>query len=435
MTATRPLVRASVVDGYSTLTHPDGTAERVLAEEGQDLRATVVQRAVEVAVDHGVDVELVTSGDLGDVHLLVAPDGRVSQVRVEDTPASLNPDTDLARTLDAIRGVAVAQTPPDVPQPTRRRSPSPLPTSVPETAPEPTSPRPSFIDTAAPIPPASRGWRRVFGINASPAELARLEEQRAASAHWSQVRRIAVVNGKGGVGKTMTTACLAAVFGRFGGGGVLAWDNNPTRGTLGWRTEAANHTATVQHVLHDAAQLGDARTPAAAIAGYVHHQADDKYDVLRSNPQLLAISQRVDSDEFDTLVDVIDRSYRLVIFDSGNDESAERWLRMVDHSHRLVIPTTTAPESAESALLLLDELNARDEHSALLAREALVVVADADRSGQTERVAASFRSAGYQAETLPFDPALKSGQLRFDRLRQATQDAWVRIAAAAVAGL
>jgi len=36
---------------------------------------------------------------------------------------------------------------------------------------------------------------------------------------------------------------------------------------------------------------------------------------------------------------------------------------------------------------------------------------------------------------IPFDAGLKSGQLRFDTLRQATQDAWVRVAAAAVDGL
>lgn len=424
MTTTRPLVRASVVDGHSTIIHPDGSAEHVAAEEGRDLRATVVDRAAQIAADHHSDVELVTSGDLGDVHLLVTPAGRVSQVRVEDSPASLDPE--LARTLEAIRGAEALQ---PAPMTTRRRMPTPEPAA------ESSSNRPTFIDDAPPTPTATRGWRRLLGVSAGPVELARLQSQREAAAHWSSVRRIAVVNGKGGVGKTMTTACLAAVYGRFGGGGVLAWDNNPTRGSLGWRTESAPHGATVQHVLQDAGRLGDPNVPAAAIAGYVHHQAADKYDVLRSNPQLLAISQRVDAKEFDELITVVDRAYRLVIFDSGNDESAERWLRMIDHSHQLVIPTTTAPEAAESALLLLEELQARDEHSARLAAQALIVVTDADRvgTGKSGAVADRFAAAGHQVMLLPYDPALKSGQLRFDNLRPVTQDAWVRVAAAAVA--
>ena len=122
MTTTRPLVRASVVDGHSTIIHPDGSAEHVAAEEGRDLRETVVDRAAQIAADHHSDVELVTSGDLGDVHLLVTPAGRVSQVRVEDSPASLDPE--LTRTLEAIRG---AEAPQPAPMTTRRRMPTPEP--------------------------------------------------------------------------------------------------------------------------------------------------------------------------------------------------------------------------------------------------------------------------------------------------------------------
>ena len=101
-------------------------------------------------------------------------------------------------------------------------------------------------------------------------------------------------------------------------------------------------------------------------------RATDRYDVLRSNPELLATDQRIAAAEFDLLMQVAARYYRLVIFDSGNDESAERWLRMVDNSYQLVIPTLATPESAESAVLLLDALRGRDERSAALADHAVV---------------------------------------------------------------
>ena len=117
------------------------------------------------------------------------------------------------------------------------------------------------------------------------------------------------------------------------------------------------------------------------------------------------------------------RYYRIVIFDSGNDESAERWLRMIDSSYQLVVPTLAAPESAESAALLLDALRQRDERSRYLADNAVVVVTQAEPSGAAaaSAIADGFADQVRAVERIPFDPALKSGALRLDDLRPATQ--------------
>jgi len=205
----------------------------------------------------------------------------------------------------------------------------------------------------------------------------------------------------------MTSAMLAAVFARNGGGGVLAWDNNDTRGTLGWRTESSHHDATIQDALAAAPELLAPASAAADIAWYVHHQTGDRYDVLRSNPQLLAASQRVGQVEFDQLLQVAARYYRLVIFDSGNDESAPRWLRMIDSAHQLVVPTLAAPESAESAALLLEALTDRDETSAQLARDAVVIVTQAEHGSSTEvrRIVEVFTELVRAVQVIPFDPA------------------------------
>lgn len=138
-----------------------------------------------------------------------------------------------------------------------------------------------------------------------------------------------MVNGKGGVGKTMTYAMLAAVYAREGGGNLLAWDNNDTRGTLGWRTEAGLYDTTVRDLLPAAETLLEPGAGVSDITRFVHHQSTDRYDVLRSNPELLATDQRIATAEFGLLMQVAARYYRLVIFDSGNDESADRWLRMI----------------------------------------------------------------------------------------------------------
>ena len=125
------------------------------------------------------------------------------------------------------------------------------------------------------------------------------------------------------------------------------------------------------------------------ITRFVHHQPADRYDVLRSNPELLATDQRIATAEFDLLMQVAARYYRVVVFDSGNDESAERWLRMVDSSYQLVIPTLAAPESAESAALLLDALRGRDERSAVLADNAVVIVTQSERVRRCPRCGGS----------------------------------------------
>src|SRR5699024_977138 len=156
---------------------------------------------------------------------------------------------------------------------------------------------------------------------------------------------------------------LAAVYAREGGGNVLAWDNNDTRGTLGWRTEQGLYDTTLRDLLPAAAGLLEQSAGVSDVSRFVHHQATDRCDGLRSNPELLATDQLIAASESDLLMRIAARYFRRVVVDSGNAESADRWLRMIDSSSQLVIPTLANPESAESAALLLDALRRRDEHS------------------------------------------------------------------------
>ncbi len=428
-----PRAFAEIIGSSATYRGPGAdTPDDLIIAPGEDPRAFVLRRTVWEARRLRQNIELTTAGDHGEHRILVSPDGTI-------TPGSTSEDIDafLDRTLDhsehndelstlrAVRRIAGRD---DDEQP---------PTPAPETV---AGGRASFISTEPAL--ARTGAFGVLARLGIPVRPSRAQAQfqdniRITSRHWGGYRVIAVVNGKGGVGKTMTSAMLAAVFARNGGGGVLAWDNNDTRGTLGWRTESNHHDATVQDALGAAARLLELGAGAGDIAWYVHHQTQDRYDVLRSNPQLLAASQRIGAAEFDQLLQVAARYYRLVIFDSGNDESASRWLRMVDSAHQLVVPTLAAPESAESAALLLEALIDRDEHSARLAQDAVVVITQAERSSSVEsaRIADAFAPLVRAVQVIPFDPSMKSGPLRFDSLRPATRRAWVAAGAAIATGL
>lgn len=483
----RPQAHAAASGNRAVLTLPDGTEEIITFSYGEDVRNQLVSLTIAEAQSLGEPIELVTVGqNLGEMRLAVHPDGRVLPALSEDAwappglqldeepaPADIKTESDLAividepddiEDLDIPTGDVPVQdedvveediTPPapvvdDAVFEAARRARRSTGAKAEATSEQPPAPaelplrrrRQSFIDTREPLrAEPTAGWRRALStvgikVGASKKDLDNERARRTVSAQWGQCRRIAVVNGKGGVGKTSATALLSAVFGREGGGGVLAWDNNPTRGSLGWRTESAGHDATVQDLLNEAERLLDPNAPRALIADFVHHQTDDRYDVLRSNPQLLATRQQIGADEFDLLSRVIDRSYRLTVFDSGNDESASWWLRMIDWSHQLVVPTLPSPESAESAMLLLQELTERDEHSRQLAENAVVVLMcnEPNPGRDLAAIREGFVDVGVKVLEIPFDKAMKSGPLRFGTLAPATREAWLNVAAAAAEG-
>ena len=103
MMTTHPLVQALVKSDYSVLTRPDGQSERVGLPAGVDVRAAVLQRATSIAADMGERIELVISGTLGDLRLIVTPSGEVSRAETPTSPASVVADDAFARASQMIR--------------------------------------------------------------------------------------------------------------------------------------------------------------------------------------------------------------------------------------------------------------------------------------------------------------------------------------------
>ncbi|MDQ0615320.1 MinD-like ATPase involved in chromosome partitioning or flagellar assembly [Microbacterium sp. W4I4] len=416
-----PRAYATVTGTDATFITPDGHAEPITAAPDEDIRRIIVQHATDLARRTGVALELITSGDRGEHRLLVSGTGELTSV-----PAT--------RAAERARTASVTEQDADLPVTSEAEDPDePGDLERPQRA--------SFITPRVFEQTPATGWRgtvSAFGIRVpdSARQRQRRIDEANVSRHVAGCRALAVANGKGGIGKTMTTAMLAAVFARFGGGNVLAWDNNDTRGTLGWRTEQGSYDTTIRDLLPATGELLAPSASVSDISRFVHHQSVDRYDVLRSNPELLATHLRIESAQFAELLKVATRYYRLVVFDSGNDESADRWLRMIDASHQLVIPTLPSPESAESAALLLEALRDRDEHSARLAENAVLVVTQSEPGARkaAKDIAAGFAGQVRTVQIVPFDHALKSGPLRFDSLRTRTKDAWLRVASAASTG-
>lgn len=308
----------------------------------------------------------------------------------------------------------------------------------------------TFLVTETRSAPATKGWRGALnklGMRLDPSveEQSERDDIQTVSQHWPGPRTIAVVNRKGGANKTPTVALLSAVLARYGGGPVVAWDNNESQGTLGWRTEKGAHNSSVLDLVAAADTLLAPAANSADLAHYVHHQTADKFDVLRSDEDEEG-DHEVTAEEVETAHRVLSKFYRLLVMDSGNTARAANWRRMIDHTTQLVVSVTAMEDRAEAARKTLETLDARGGHNAELAENAVVIVSEATdaargssdarkrESHEAQRIAEGFRPLVRDVIRVPYDPALVNGVIRYDALRPETQRAWLAAAAAVAKG-
>lgn len=479
-------------DGTGTITL-DGEKHTVDGGDLDGARIAIMQLALQTAYDTKRDIELVVTANgtmtglrirpnwtviedrtlLARQHELMAPspavmlattppeppDDRVVAERVEPEATAPSDDdwpdpgwlTPGRASIQPTRPVGIPRPtsptgyedeapPPPLPEVTAPKRPGARRASVPPA--RGAEGRPTFITHGRSQPPASQGWRgalnRAVGtrLEADASESSRRADIKTVAQHWAGTRTVAVVNGKGSAGKTPTTICLAAVFAREGGSGVLAWDNNETRGSLPWRVDSSPHEATVLDLLPRIQELLQTHAPYAELNHFVHHQPADKFAALFSD-QSVAGDHIVSEDEVRRIHDLAARYYRLIIIDSGNNERAPNWRAMIDHASRLVVPVTNLEDTAEAAARMLEALTARGGRSADLARDALIVLSHRSpgRDPHTARIVDGFVRLGHDVVTIPYDPALRTGVIHFDALREPTQRAWLRAAAAVAANL
>ena len=472
-----PNIRAIVRD--------NGTAEVIVAGNSrivpagnsvQELRNSALALIVGEAQTLQRPVRVRIEDPEGHGELIVHPDNKIESVSYDPAPARRRaeaPETTPATVAPAVIDTVPAPAAPEpaaapaesatAPAPAAPVDAQPWPpapataTPEPETVVEEAAPtrrslkETSFLVSAPVLEPATQGWRGTLtrlGLRMDPSEdeLSEREDIRTVSQHWPGPRTIAVVNRKGGANKTPTVVMLSAILARYSGAATVAWDNNESQGTLGWRTEKGAHDRSVLDLIDASTELLSPSTNAAEIAKFVHHQTADKFDVLRSDENEEG-DHEVTAEEVDIAHQVLTRYYRLVVMDSGNTARAANWRRMIDHTSQLVVPVTAIEDRAEAARLTLQTLESRGGHDAELARNAVVIVSestDAKRSmsgealkrakDEAQRIADGFAPFVRAVVRIPYDPALVNGPIRYEALQPATQRAWLAAAAAVAAG-
>ena len=293
--------------------------------------------------------------------------------------------------------------------------------------------------------PASWGWRgrltRWSGGAVAPrrgaAEQSYLQDRATVQQEFDGPRTIVFVNPKGGAAKTTGVLAAGYTFGTVRGGGVIAWDNNETRGTLGIRGARGSHHNTTRELLGDLDRFSDAaQARIGDLGSFVRSQGDAHFDVLASDEQP-DVTGTIRAQDYVEVHRLLERFYRVILVDTGNNLRAENWLAAAEAADLLVVTSTVREDTGYSGLWMLDAL--QDAGYPDLKDKTVTVLSD-----PSERVDADlardlvevYSQRTRSVHRVPFDPALVSGSVvPYDQLSERTTSSWLSACAAMAAAL
>nr|WP_199514383.1 AAA family ATPase [Nucisporomicrobium flavum] len=346
----------------------------------------------------------------------------IGRVAPEQAPPS--------RGAASVGSASVLPPPPVAPPPlTAPGGPSPLtapggpsPLTAPAAVPPMTGPPRS---AAAPTSPAARiEWRQT---RPEP-------EDRAASVlrrKLGKPRVLAFANPKGGVHKTTATVLAAATIGSVRGRGVLAWDDNELRGTLGLRAGSARHARTIRHLVSDLLQIENMHGNELMqfFDGYLRHASDGSYDVLagEENPRF---AQRLDQGTVRRVMDLLRRTHDVVCVDTGNNVESVNWQTVMRSADQLVVTTVPREDAAFTADWMLDVLNETGMEDLVANAVTLISCPSPGKLPLLDDLAKHFATRTRAVAVVPYDPALEVGSsIEYGVLQPETKQAWLRAAA------
>lgn len=251
-------------------------------------------------------------------------------------------------------------------------------------------------------------------------------------------KAVAFINPKGGVHKTTATVLAAATLGSVRGGGVLAWDDNELRGTLGLRAGTARHARTVKHLIGDLTGVETAINAGQnlheVLENYLRHASDGSFDVLAGDEDP-RIARHLDPDTVRRLMRLLTAAYDIVCVDTGNNVESPNWKTVIEQSDRLVVTTLPREDAAFTADWMLDLLE-EDGHADLVADAVTILSCPSPiRSPLLEELVEHFSHRTRAVAVIPYDPALESGStIVFSQIADATRRAWLDACAALVQG-
>ncbi|MEV6692908.1 AAA family ATPase [Micromonospora sp. NPDC051196] len=297
-------------------------------------------------------------------------------------------------------------------------------------------PAPPAPPAGLPAPPASVGSATVAGRPGRiewRAQSIESELERAAAGLRKDLgtpRVIAFANPKGGVHKTTATVLGAATIGSVRGRGVLAWDDNELRGTLGLRAGSARHARTIRHLVADLVQIEirEGNDLLEALDDYLRHASDGSYDVL-AGEESPRFAQRLDQFTVKRVLELLRRTHDVICVDTGNNVESPNWRTVMHAADQLVVTTVPREDAAFSADWMLDLLHS--EGMGELADNAVTLIScpTPGRLPLQNDLEKHFATRTRAVAVVPYDPALETGSsIEYHQLQAETRQAWMRAA-------
>ncbi|CUR54728.1 conserved hypothetical protein [metagenome] len=293
--------------------------------------------------------------------------------------------------------------------------------------------------------PASWGWqggvRRWTGGLVSPrrgeAEVAYEKDRATIQQDFDGPRTIAFINPKGGAAKTTGVLAAGYTFGTVRGGGVVAWDNNETRGTLGMRGSRGNHRNTTRELLGDLERFSDVtQSRIGDLGAFVRSQGDAHFDVLASDERP-DVTGTIKAQDFVEVHRLLERFYRIILVDTGNNLRAENWLAAAEAADLLVVTSTVREDTGYSGLWMLDAL--QDAGYPNLKHKTVTVLSDPSDAVDANLARDLVDVYGQRTRAVyrvPYDPVLVSGSVvPYNRFSRETRMSWLRACAGMAAAL
>ncbi|MET0424806.1 MAG: AAA family ATPase [Actinoplanes sp.] len=292
-------------------------------------------------------------------------------------------------------------------------TPAPQPVAPQPVAPQPTSPAPARIE-----------WRQTRTDDDMGRAVAVMRRK------LGKPRVLAFANPKGGVHKTTATVLAAATIGSVRGRGVLAWDDNELRGTLGLRAGSARHARTIKHLLADLTQIENLHGDGLLqeLDAYLRHASDGSYDVLagEENPRF---AQRLDQATVRRVMDLLRRTHDVICVDTGNNVESVNWQTVMRQADQLVITTVPREDAAFTADWMLDVLDESGMGDLVSNAVTLISCPSPGPLPMLNDFAKHFATRTRAVAIVPYDPALEVGSsIEYQDLQPETRQAWLKAA-------
>jgi MinD-like ATPase involved in chromosome partitioning or flagellar assembly len=278
------------------------------------------------------------------------------------------------------------------------------------------------------------GTFKLINTGESPDEQVLRNLKGTVGGHLRGTYSVVVLGGKGGVGKTTTTAAVGSTFASLRNDKTIAIDANPDR----------------------ASNLADRIDPRAANSfkdvladPHLQRYSDIRSHVGQNDPAGLdVLGNRYQSDRqpltaeiYSDTHDRLQRFYSVLISDSGTDVDHPVVPGLMTRADALIMVASTAPDGAKGAAELMDWAYEAGHHR-LLQRTVVVINDVRGENGKSHRrmvdtlVEKFSRWVGPQRVfVVPFDPHIASaGVIDLDELRPATRRRFLEITAKVAEG-